>query len=68
VETVEAGVVCRAQHPGDLVIQRVAGRWLRSGVDLEVLRDRVDVVAQRLDQRFVGEVGRHDRAREKDRL
>src|SRR5262249_14929671 len=68
VESLETGVACCSQHTVDLVVKRVVGWRLGVCVDLEVLRDRFHVLAQRLDQSAVGEVGRHYAAGQQDCL
>src|SRR4051794_10207238 len=68
VEALEAGFACGAQDAGDLMVQRVAGGWRGSRVELEILRDHVGVVAERRDQGAIGKPGRHDATGEKDRF
>jgi hypothetical protein len=68
VKAVKAGGLSGAKDAVDLVLERVAGRGRGVGVHLEVLRDRADVVAERIEQRAIGELGGHDRARKEDRL
>jgi hypothetical protein len=46
VEAVEARRVRGPQDGVGLVLERVPGRWVRRGIDLEVLRDGVHVVAE----------------------
>ncbi len=53
VKALETSVPSRAQHAGDLVVKRVARRRLGPRINLEVLRDRLDIRAQRLEQRTV---------------
>jgi hypothetical protein len=50
-----------AHHTRDLGVEAVVLRRLRRCVDLEVLRDRVDIRTERGDETAVGEIGRqHD--------
>jgi hypothetical protein len=69
MKALEPGCVGRARDPLDLVVKRIAWRRLARGVDLEVLRDGVDViVCERLAQRCVRELGRQHGSRQQDRL
>jgi hypothetical protein len=68
VEAIEAGFARRARDPGDLVVERVADGRLGARVDLELLGDRVDVVAQLFEQRRIGEARRQDAAGQKHGL
>ena len=68
MKAVEAGRVRGPQDAVSLVLERVPGGRCRVGVDLELLRDGLHVVAERGEQRAVGELGWHDAAGQEDRL
>jgi hypothetical protein len=61
VEALESRTLCGPQHSRDLDVERVAGRRRLAGIELEVLGDRLDLVAERLQQRPVRQIDRqHD--------
>ena len=51
MEAVEAMSICLAQDPFHFRIETEVPRWLLSGIHLELLRDRIDALAQNLKQR-----------------
>ena len=64
MEAIEAAPVGLAQHPVNLGSEAVTRRRLIAGVDLEILRDRINPVAEDLQQLRVGRLGRHDAPRQ----
>jgi hypothetical protein len=66
MEPLPAARVGLPHHAGDLVVEAVVARWLVAGVELEILRDGLDLVIERVDEGAVGEVGRQDAARKQD--
>jgi hypothetical protein len=59
METVEAAKVGLAENPLNLSIETKVRRWLVVGVDLEIFRDRIDPISERLQQRRVRRLCRY---------
>jgi hypothetical protein len=66
METVEAAGVSFAQNPLHLGSEAVVGRWLLAGVHLEILRERVNPVAEDSEQLRVRRLGGNDTSRQED--
>jgi hypothetical protein len=68
VEVLEAGGLGLSQDPRELGLQAVVRRWLLVRVDLELLGTGLDSLAERLDQRRVGQLSRQHDAWKQDGL
>jgi hypothetical protein len=66
MEAAEAARVGRPRDPVELEREVVVGRRLVAGVDLELLRDRIDAVAEDVEQRPIGRFSGKDDAGEQD--
>ena len=66
VEAIPAAGVGLPDDAGHLCVEAVVRRRSVAGVELEILGDGLDLVAERFDQRTVGEVGGKDAARHED--
>ena len=66
VEALPAPRIGLTNDAGDLVVEGVVDRRLVARIHLEILRDRIDVRPECVDQRAVGEVGGKDGARKQD--
>ena len=64
METIEAVSVSLAQNPLHFGAEAEVRRRLIAGVHLEILRDRLDALAQACEQRRVGRLGRQYPARQ----
>lgn len=64
MESLKVASVRLSHNPLHLGVEAEIGRRRLSGVHLEILCDRIDVVSQHLQQRCVGGLGRKDTSRQ----
>ncbi len=60
MKTLDASGVCHAADAFDLDFQAIAGWGRVSGINLQLLDDRMDLVPNRLQERTIGKLARRD--------